>query len=132
MSTVVQDRLFLGKILGWFFCSNIENLQHVTSSGDRIPAVTGSLWLSIRPCDSVSSASVLLTCAVDTIAGESLIAFAPVTPGPRRGAQVRCNRSTSGVRMTDSWCIGSAAPWIWFNIYTRQYRPLHMNSGNVT
>ena len=58
-----------------------------------------------------------LTCAVNAITGESLIAFTPVTPRPSRGAHVRCNRSTGGVCMTDSRCIGSTVPRIWINIY---------------
>ena len=60
-----------------------------------------------------------LTCAVNAITGESLIAFTPVTHRPSSGAHVRCNRSTGGVLMTDSRCVGSTAPRIWFNIYIK-------------
>jgi len=67
----------------------------------------------------VQTLSYQLTCAVNAITGESLIAFTPVTHRPSRGAHVRCNWSTCGVLMTDSRCIGSAAPRIWFHIYTK-------------
>jgi len=66
----------------------------------------------------VQTLSYQLTCAVNAITGESLIAFTPVTLRPSRGAHVRCNWSTCGVLMTNSRCVGSTAPRIWFHIYT--------------
>jgi len=66
----------------------------------------------------VQTLSYQLTCAVNTITGESLIAFTLVTPGPRGGTHVRCNRSACCVLMTGSRCIGTTAPRIRFHIYT--------------
>jgi len=81
-------------------------------TGDRFGMKFADFWLvfaSVWRHDIWQLCPALafyLTCANDTITGVSLIAFTPVAHRTSSRAQVRCNRSTGGVRMTYIGCVG--------------------------
>ena len=72
----------------------------------------------------LNNANRLLTVALKSITGVSLIAFTPVAPGTSSRAHVRCNRSTGSVLMTCTECVRCTRPRICTHLYIHNERKI--------